>query len=193
MHTAKIDTEGRWMRADAAESYARMRLAGMPAGGIVTAGRTRAQQQALYEAYKAGRGNLAAPPGTSLHERGTAMDVTRKTAAQLWLAVGGDPMKVRPGENLRAHRFGWSRTVRSEAWHFTYDPARDRYRDGLPTLRFGSRDAWFVAALQRALGITRTTSTFGPTTRRLLREWQTAHGLTPDGICGPLTWAALGL
>ena len=38
-------------------------------------GRTRARQQQLYNLYKSGRGNLAARPGTSLHESGRAIDL----------------------------------------------------------------------------------------------------------------------
>lgn len=37
--------------------------------------RTRAEQQRLYDLYKAGKGNLAARPGTSRHESGKALDV----------------------------------------------------------------------------------------------------------------------
>jgi hypothetical protein len=45
-------------------------------GGSVTSGfRTFAEQQVLYARYLAG-GNLAAKPGTSMHERGLAVDVT---------------------------------------------------------------------------------------------------------------------
>ncbi len=32
---------------------------------------------------------------------------------------------------------------------------------------------------------------FGPATERALRAFQRAHGLVADGICGPLSWAAL--
>ena len=52
-------------------------------GGSVTSGfRTYAQQAALYAAYKNGTGNLAAPPGSSNHEGGQAVDVTDTEAFQ---------------------------------------------------------------------------------------------------------------
>ena len=122
-----ITTDGKWLRADAAASYARMRAAGMPAGGVAAAGRTWAQQAYLYALWKAGVGNLAAEPGTSLHETGLALDMTRGTPAQVWMTAGGDPWHVTPTGSIRANEYGWSRTVPSEPWHFSYNPAKDKH------------------------------------------------------------------
>jgi hypothetical protein len=44
---------------------------------IISGLRTYAEQVALWNAYQAGRGNLAARPGTSNHERGHAPMLTR--------------------------------------------------------------------------------------------------------------------
>lgn len=55
-----------------------------------------------------------------------------------------------------------------------------------PTLRFGSLGVG-VQAWQRILK-TKVDGDFGPSTRRLTREWQSAHGLTDDGVVGPETW-----
>ena len=49
-----------------------------------------------------------------------------------------------------------------------------------------------VIAVQQALGIA-ADGTFGSATVAALQSFQSAHGLTPDGIVGPDTRAALGL
>lgn len=74
---------------------------------IVSAHRDRAKQAQLYADYKAGRGNLAAPPGTSQHEHGRAVDihVPKNQQARLEQVMGAR---------------GYVRTVKSEPWHFEY-------------------------------------------------------------------------
>lgn len=65
-------------------------------------------------------------------------------------------------------------------------PARDdRAR---PTLRRGMRSE-DVKVLQRQLGVG-DDGIFGGNTEAKLRAWQRAHNLVPDGIAGPMTWAA---
>ena len=59
------------------------------------------------------------------------------------------------------------------------------------TLSAGSTGS-SVSALQAALGV-RQTGSFNAATRRAVRSFQRAHGLTVDGIVGPQTAAALGL
>lgn len=58
-----------------------------------------------------------------------------------------------------------------------------------PILRHGSRGD-DVRRLQAALGID-ADGIYGRDTTRAVVAWQDAHGLTPDGEVGPLTWAAL--
>jgi hypothetical protein len=68
--------------------------------------RTMAEQQHFYDCYKTKRcnnGNLAAKPGYSNHQSGYALDLTTSS----WLA-------------RNASRFGFRRTVPSEAWHYEY-------------------------------------------------------------------------
>ena len=172
--TLVINSKGQWLNGDAAASYRRMLAAGCPTGGISGkgAGRTRAEQAELYAAYKAGRGNLAAKPGTSLHEKGNALDVSRGTAAQLWMVHGGDAYNARAGEKIRANAYGWVRTVNkqgksNEPWHFAYYPARD------------TKAASDLKARLKALGYKDT------------RAFQRARGLVVDGKAGPVTWAEL--
>lgn len=70
-----------------------------PRGGF----RSREQQQVLYDKYKAGTGNLAAKPGTSRHEHGTAVDFSGDLALAATLAK----------------KYGLSATVKGEPWHFS--------------------------------------------------------------------------
>lgn len=104
---------GKYLRTDAAAAYNRMKAAAKRAGvdlTIVSGFRTNAQQKSLYAAYKAGRGNLAAPPGYSNHQGGLSADIsvgTRASKAYKWLA-----------QNARA--YGFVNDVRSEPWHWTY-------------------------------------------------------------------------
>lgn len=60
-----------------------------------------------------------------------------------------------------------------------------------PTLRLGAHGP-AVADLQRALQIA-ADGAFGSGTLAALLAFQKAHGLKPDGIAGPATYAALGL
>lgn len=50
-----------------------------------------------------------------------------------------------------------------------------------------------VKVLQEKLGVPGSNGNFGPLTEAKLKEWQTANGLTPDGIAGPDTLEKLGV
>lgn len=70
--------------------------AGAKSARITSVKRSRAQQQSLYESYKAGRSNFpAAPPGHSKHEYGRAWDMVTEPFSALytlgawWRSVGG--------------------------------------------------------------------------------------------------------
>lgn len=174
----------KWMlRGDAAASYLRMRAAGMPKGGIQVFHRSLAKQKELYKRYKAGRGPVAAPPNPNApHVKGVAMDAQTAAAngsyspggAHKWLVNGGTGSKPspfnsagRPTEKIRANSYGWSRTVRTERWHYGYDPAKDTK---------------VAADLSRRLKILG----FGS-----VKAFQKSRGLTEDGKAGPVTWAEL--
>lgn len=71
-------------------------LVGATSTRITSTKRSRAQQTALYKNYLAGKATYpVAPPGTSKHERGEAVDiVVTPDAAQValgkwWQSVGG--------------------------------------------------------------------------------------------------------
>ncbi len=84
--------------------------------------RTMAEQQHLYHCYQTGscnNGNLAARPGYSNHQNGRALDLSTSS----WLASN-------------AARFGFKRTVPSEAWHYEFfgaDPGGPCSAGGAPS------------------------------------------------------------
>lgn len=128
---------GRWLATPAAESYARMRAAGL-GPGITSAGRTNAEQVALftdrYRVQIVGRGpygdvrwwqgrryvrhSSAGPvavPGSasSRHEQGLSLDLP--LAERAWMRAHG-----------AAH--GWFAVVPGEPWHWEYQAHRDTHR-----------------------------------------------------------------
>lgn len=78
---------------------------------IVSGYRTYDEQAQLYRLYVAGLGNLAAPPGTSNHERGLAADVHTEN---IELVALGDA----------AYANGLCQPVPGEPWHLQLDPDR---------------------------------------------------------------------
>ncbi|MDQ7991205.1 MAG: peptidoglycan-binding protein [Propionicimonas sp.] len=175
--TVVINDIGQWLNGDAAASYLRAIAGGCPKGGISSkgAGRTEEDQEYLYNGWirHLPGFNRAARPGTSLHEVGNALDLKQGTSAQAWMTVGGDPRKVKSGEKIRANEFGWFRTVSDEPWHFAYNRAKDKRRAADLTGRL------------KALGYS------GVLLKTRVKAFQSAHGLTADGVDGPLTWARL--
>jgi hypothetical protein len=77
-------------------------------GQVISSFRTRAQQAELYRRYKAGNGNLAAPPGQSNHETGNAVDISSS-----WLASN-------PQVKRWLLQHGWTNDVPGEPWHWQY-------------------------------------------------------------------------
>lgn len=67
----------------------------------------------------------------------------------------------------------------------------------LPVLCSGNKSET-VRAMQALLtgygisvGASGLDGSFGPATSAALKQYQTSHGLDPDGVCGPKTWAKL--
>lgn len=105
---------GKVLRSDAAQKFNQMKAAARRAGvtlSPVSGFRTMAQQRALYAAYRAGHGNLAARPGYSNHQGGISVDVSTNggysSATYKWLARHG-------------RAYGFVNDVRTEPWHWTY-------------------------------------------------------------------------
>jgi LAS superfamily LD-carboxypeptidase LdcB len=77
-----------------------------PAGPL-SAYRSYSQQLYLYDLYLSGQGSLAAPPGTSSHEYGAAVDLADPSMAAVIDQIGG--------------QYGWAKTeASSEWWHVNY-------------------------------------------------------------------------
>lgn len=99
---------------DTANAYYVMQQAAAADGvtlRIVSGFRTNAQQRYLYNCYinrNCNNGNLAAFPGYSNHQSGSALDLnTRGAGVYNWL-------------NRNGARFGFIRTVPSERWHWEW-------------------------------------------------------------------------
>ena len=72
---------------------------------VVSSYRSYAQQVALWNAYQNGTGNLAAQPGTSDHESGTAIDLSASF------------QYAHPSVRAWLLSHGWAADVPSEYWH----------------------------------------------------------------------------
>lgn len=118
---------GQWgLTVPAAEAFRRLSAAYSKVWGsplkVNSGGRTRQEQQYLYDLYRSGRGNLAARPGTSLHESGIAVDIggpvyTSNTRQHAWM-------------RQNAAKFGWYWVGQrfGEPWHWEYHPEWNRRR-----------------------------------------------------------------
>jgi LAS superfamily LD-carboxypeptidase LdcB len=98
----------------AASSWNAMREASLAQFGVdlypagpLSAHRTYEQQAQLYELYLLGQGPLAAPPGSSAHERGVAVDVAEPIMREIIDRIGA--------------AYGWGKVDAAEEWwHVSY-------------------------------------------------------------------------
>jgi LAS superfamily LD-carboxypeptidase LdcB len=113
-----VKVAGRLVSEPVAQAFLAMREAAKSVGVdlVLTSGfRTMEEQQRLWEAYQNGTGNLAAQPGYSNHQNGTAIDIKVWSSFQspeyLWLAAN-------------AKRYGFVNTGKNfsqpEPWHWEY-------------------------------------------------------------------------
>ena len=115
------------------------------------------------------KGANAASPGWSMHGSGLAVDIHPGPIQEIFKAEGRD--------------WGWSwdeGRENGEDWHFT---------NTLPN-RYASRGWLDHAWVQKVVGA-EVDGKIGVGTVKLIRAWQTAHGLEADGIVGPGTKAAM--
>jgi hypothetical protein len=107
-----ITVGGKPVAKPAGHAFLKMQAAADAAGvrlAIASGFRTMAEQQHLYSCYvhkNCNDGNLAAKPGYSNHQSGSALDLSTST----WLANN-------------AHKFGFERTVPGEPWHYEHSGA----------------------------------------------------------------------
>ena len=130
-----VSVDGKLVERNTANAYYFMAKAAAKDGvqiSVVSGFRTMAQQQYLYNCYvncACNSCNLAAVPGYSNHQSGSALDVnTSSPGVYAWL-------------DQHASAFGFVRTVPSEAWHWEY---KGKLPVGGPcgTLKAELRDAW---------------------------------------------------
>jgi hypothetical protein len=104
-----ITVGGKRVTKATGHAFLKMQRAADAAGvrlALTSGFRTMDEQKYLYNCYltkRCNNGNLAARPGYSNHQSGTAVDLTTSS----WLAA-------------HAGEFGFVRTVPSEAWHYEY-------------------------------------------------------------------------
>lgn len=88
-----VNVAGKLVAEHVAQAFLAMQAAAKAAGinlMVASGFRTMEEQQRLWEAYQSGTGNLAARPGYSNHQNGTAIDIGVRSSFQspeyLWLS-----------------------------------------------------------------------------------------------------------
>lgn len=130
-----------------------------------------------YEAYAAGYGSNHGDP-------------------RIWQKkFGGSMAQFRA--DVKALLGGGSASVTEKVPENVQDAPKAQGGADMPTIRNGAQGV-AVKILQRLLIVNGaklstygTDGKFGGETAAAVKAFQTAHNLSPDGVCGPLTWAAL--
>lgn len=141
-----------------------------------------------YEAHAAGYGSNHEDPRHWQRKFGGSMDAFRAEVAAL-ISGGNIPADVTISTTEEEKP--------AKAPETGQDAAKVQGGVNVPTLRNGAQGT-AVKVLQRLLiangaKLSRygADGKYGAETEAAVKAFQTAHNLTPDGICGPLTWAAL--
>ncbi|MEA3276446.1 MAG: N-acetylmuramoyl-L-alanine amidase [Pseudomonadota bacterium] len=129
------------------------------------------------------------------------MDAYARGVAAILTHIGADPImccghkeyrlprgfKIDPTFNMSTFRVKVASIMDGSAAPPVSIPREDSKQR--PTLRRGAQGDT-VNRIQAALGI-KVDGDFGPKTEAAVRQFQRDNGLVPDGIVGPMTWAAL--
>lgn len=147
-----------------------------------------------YEAWAAGYGSNHGDPKNWQRKHGGSMDYFRAEVAALASgeAITGIISFAEPME---------STTQKAETPGKAAGTAQDAPEvlggATMPTIRNGAQGV-AVKVMQRLLMANGANLSgygadgkFGNETEKAVKAFQTAHNLSPDGVCGPLTWAAL--
>lgn len=113
--------------------------------------RDTAEQKRLYDLYKAGKGNIAAAPGTSWHEYGLAIDLNRyKTNAdgtgQYYGTINADYYNWLADKPEVLNQYGLAHSVKGEIWHIQpietigYGGDKSKFSDSDDYLRSNYRE-----------------------------------------------------
>jgi hypothetical protein len=126
IHSAAPTAQDNTMTTTTACAFDKMASAAKQAGAAITIAsgfRTVARQQYFWNCYQTkqcNNGNLAASPGTSNHGRGIALDVNTNCGTQTGAKPNCAGSKVYQWLKGNAHKYGFTRTVQSEPWHWEY-------------------------------------------------------------------------
>lgn len=128
---------------------------------VVSAYRFYDEQLRLYKLWLAGKGNLAAPPGSSNHERGLAMD----------LGIVGRQTSVRSDHRANGifYELGQIFPVRTEDWHVELDRNRKPLPQRLPTPPVQK-----VSTMHTASNLDGRLEEFDLYLSQVVHRWQTA-------------------
>lgn len=114
------------MTTSTACAFDKMATAAKAAGVRITINsgfRTIARQQYFWNCYQSkacNGGNLAARPGTSNHGRGVALDLNTDCGKQTAAKPNCGGSAVYQWLYNNGHKYGFTRTVKSEPWHWEY-------------------------------------------------------------------------
>lgn len=178
---------------------------------IVAAGRANHAGKGQWQNISSGNTNFI---GIEAENTGTRddfpwpeiqMDAYQRGVAAILKHIGQKPImccghkEFRPGAkidplfDMNVFRLEVEAIMRGTAPPAKTIPAVEFTAKARPTLRRGATGP-LVEQIQTKLKIQTTSGgkgTFGPKTEAAIRALQREHGLVPDGIVGPKTWAAL--